>query len=205
MTSTVTEESPCAPINPYGESKFRAEKILLDLAEQKALRPVILRYFNVAGADPMVRAGYRLEENPSHLIRACLTAALHDRPFTLNGTDFQTPDGSCIRDYIHVTDLANAHIKALEYLRGGGEPRIFNCGNGKGVSNLEVIAAVEKVIGKKMQVIRGPRREGDPAALTSDASKIQRELGWHPEYTDIEVMVRHQLAWVRSQMQDVKA
>jgi UDP-glucose 4-epimerase len=189
------EDDRLLPINPYGESKLRAEKILLEL---EGMQKGILRYFNVAGVDPEVRTGYRIEKSPTHMIRSCIRAHLENRKFTIFGSDYPTKDGTCVRDYIHVTDLAAAHVKVLDYLRGSGVTRIFNCGNGIGSSNLEVVQAVGRVAGKELDYSFGPRREGDPAELVADSSRIKSELGWQPKL-GLEDMIQHELQWVKRQ------
>ncbi len=188
----VMETDRTAPINPYGESKLRSEKILLEMS---TLQVGILRYFNVAGADPVGRTGYRHEPRPTHMIRSCIRAHLENKPFVINGSDYPTKDGTCVRDYVHVSDLAVAHVKVLEYLRGGDETRIYNVGDGHGYSNLEVVQAVGRVAGRDLEYSFGPRREGDPAELIADSSRIQKELAWQPKFT-LEDMIRDELNWV---------
>jgi UDP-glucose 4-epimerase len=190
----IFENDRLLPINPYGESKVRGEKILLGMEN---FRTGILRYFNVAGTDPVGRAGYKREAKPTHMIRSCIRAHLEGRPFVINGNDYPTSDGTCVRDYIHVTDLAEAHVKVLEYLRAGGRTQIYNCGDGHGYSNLEVVKAVGRVIGKDLAFTFGPRREGDPAELVADTSRIQTEIDWSPKL-HLEDMIRHELQWVHS-------
>jgi len=193
----VDEEDRLAPINPYGETKVQGEQILLDLP---SMQKGILRYFNVAGTDMHGRAGYKHEERPTHMIRSCVRALLEDDSFVINGKDYPTKDGTCIRDYIHVSDLADAHLKTLDYLRNGGGSRIYNVGDGHGYSNLEVVQTIEHVGGKNLRYKFGPRREGDPAALIADNARIKKELGWAPQYS-LEDMVSSELAWVRATMQ----
>jgi len=193
----VGEDDRLAAINPYGETKVQGEKLLSQLP---SMQKGILRYFNVAGTDPKGRIGYRHQERPTHMIRSCIRALIEDDLFVINGNDYPTRDGTCIRDYIHVSDLADAHVKTLDYLRNGGMTRTFNCGDGHGYTNLEVVKTVEKVGEKSLRLAFGPRREGDPASLIADASRIRKELGWAPQFT-LEDMVRHELAWVRHTMQ----
>jgi UDP-glucose 4-epimerase len=200
VTVPILEDAPTAPINPYGESKLRAEKVLRPMSERGAFSSVIFRYFNVAGTDPSGRVGYRIEPHPTHMIRSCIRAILEKKPFVINGKDFPTLDGTCVRDYIHVSDLALAHVQALGYLRAGGESATFNCGDGHGFSNLEVVQAVEKVTGEKIAYSFGPRREGDPAALVADSSRAQKSLGWKPEF-GLEDMIAHEYAWVGAHLQ----
>jgi len=195
----VREEAPLAPINPYGASKAMTERILADLAfGDGAFRYVALRYFNVAGADPSSRIGQDYK-NPTHLItRALKTAAGVYPRLEVFGTDYPTPDGTCIRDYIHVDDLASAHLAALGHLLGGGESSIFNCGYGHGSSVREVIAVVRHVTGVDIPVVEGPRRAGDPPALVADSSRISSALGWTPRHDDLEFIVRTAWDWERA-------
>ena len=171
----ITEDQPYAPINPYGESKVMVEKILEWLDKYRALRSVRLRYFNACGADPESGLGER-HEPETHLIPLILKAVQTGKPVTLFGDDYPTPDGTCIRDYIHVGDLADAHIFAVEYLLKGGASNVFNVGTGSGSSVKEVLAAVEKVTGRKAPFVMGPRREGDPPSLVADSTKLQLSL-----------------------------
>lgn len=197
-TSTVTEQSPLAPINPYGTSKMMSERICQDLAAASELRYVILRYFNVAGADPDARIGQATPQ-ATHLIKVACEAALGARSgLKLYGTDYPTPDGTCIRDYIHVEDLARAHVMALEYLVAGGKSQILNCGYGHGYSVREVINAVRDVSGLRLPTEETDRRPGDPPALVADSSRIRRVLSWTPMYNDLKRIVAHALAWERT-------
>ena len=183
-----------APINPYGKTKFMVEQLLQDYDQAYGMKSVCLRYFNAAGADPEGRIGER-HEPETHLIPLVLQAASGRREaITVFGSDYDTPDGTCIRDYIHVDDLADAHTLALNYLMQDGESTAFNLGNGEGYSIRQVIDAVEKVSGKRIAVIDGERREGDPARLIADSRKIISELGWAPRYTDLSPIVWN--AWV---------
>jgi UDP-glucose 4-epimerase len=183
-SSPIAEDFPLVPMNPYGESKLMVEKMLRWFDAIHNLRSICLRYFNAAGADPDGELGE--EHDPeSHLIPLVLRAVKTGKPVTVFGDDYPTPDGSCIRDYIHVMDLSEAHIVALESLIGGGPSDRFNVGTGVGHSVLEVIQAVEQVTGEKVPHAIGPRREGDPPALVAHSRKVQRTLGWKPRYTEL--------------------
>lgn len=196
-TATVTEQSPLAPINPYGASKMMSERICQDLAAASDLRYVILRYFNVAGAEPQARNGQATPQ-ATHLIKVACEAALGVRSgLKLYGTDYPTADGTCIRDYIHVEDLARAHVMALEYLVAGGENQVLNCGYGHGYSVREVLDRVREVSGTRLPVEEVGRRPGDPPALVADSTRIRRVLGWEPVYDDLKIIVAHALAWER--------
>ena len=191
------EAAPTAPINPYGTSKLMSEWMLRDLAASSALRYVALRYFNVAGADPAGRAG-QSTPRATHLIKVACETALGKRPsMDVFGTDYPTPDGTCIRDYIHVTDLVAAHMEALRYLEEGGTSDVFNCGYSSGYSVLEVIEAVKRAAGGPFPVNLGPRRPGDAEAIVADSAKIRARLGWAPELADLDLIVTHALAWER--------
>jgi UDP-glucose 4-epimerase len=179
-TMAVTEQTPLQPINPYGASKMMSERLLADLAATADdFEYVALRYFNVAGADPGGRIG-QAYQNATHLItRALKTAKGEFDKLQLFGTDYPTPDGTCIRDYIHVDDLAAAHLVALDHLLAGGGSEIFNCGYGHGYSVREVIDVAKQITGVDFPVEESPRREGDPPALVADSSRIRKHLGWH--------------------------
>ncbi|HTO80912.1 MAG TPA: UDP-glucose 4-epimerase GalE [Methylomirabilota bacterium] len=193
----ITEDMPTAPINPYGASKLMTEWMLRDTAAAHDLTYVSLRYFNVAGADPKGRAG-QSTRSATHLIKiACEAAAGHRDHVQIFGSDYDTPDGTCIRDYIHVTDLADAHLRALDHLATGGDSLVLNCGYGRGRSVLEVLAAVERVAGKRLDVRKGPRRPGDPPALVADPAKLRKTLAWEPRLDDLDVIVRTALDWER--------
>ncbi|WP_117195975.1 UDP-glucose 4-epimerase GalE [Rhizobium terrae] len=185
------------PKNPYGQSKLMSEMMLRDAAAAHDFRFVALRYFNVAGADPAGRTGLSTE-GATHLIKiACEAALAKRRRVDVYGTDYATPDGTGIRDYIHVTDLVNAHLKALSYLRRGGEPLIANCGYGKGYSVLEVLDAVMRVSGRKFEINYGPRRPGDAASVIANSTLARRLLDWKPRHDDLDLIVETAIAWER--------
>jgi UDP-glucose 4-epimerase len=197
-TIPVPEDLPLNPVSPYGRSKLMTEWMLADTARAHDLRYVILRYFNVAGADPRGRSG-QSSANATHLIKVAAQTALGDRPrIEVFGTDYPTKDGSCIRDYIQVTDLADAHVVALKHLRGGGTSLTLNCGYGQGYSVLEVIDVVKKVSGVDFPVVISPRRPGDPAAIVAKADRIRAELGWRPRHDDLQEIVAQALTWERA-------
>jgi UDP-glucose-4-epimerase GalE len=190
----IPESEPCAPVNAYGESKVMVEKLLHWFDRIHGIRSVCLRYFNASGADPEVRAGED-HEPETHLIPLLFRAIKTGEPVTLFGDDYPTADGTCIRDYIHVTDLAQAHIVALEDLFAGGESRKFNVGTGHGFSVKEVLKAVEEVTGEKVPYTIGPRREGDPPELVADSTRLQRDLNWTPRYSSLRQIVETAWAW----------
>ncbi|MGP0094042.1 MAG: UDP-glucose 4-epimerase GalE [Xanthobacteraceae bacterium] len=193
--SPIGEDAPLRPISPYGSSKLMTEVMLRDAGAAHGLRSVALRYFNVAGADPQARSGQSTPQ-ATHLIKIASQAALGARPgMELYGIDYPTRDGTCIRDYIHVSDLAQAHLLALAYLEGGGASLVLNCGYGHGYTVREVIAAVKKVAGVDFQVKVAPRRPGDPAELVARAERIKATLDWKPRLDDLETIVAHALAW----------
>ncbi|MDH5509184.1 MAG: UDP-glucose 4-epimerase GalE [Nitrospinota bacterium] len=196
-TLPITEENQKIPINPYGATKLCFERMAMDLAAVSTLRPVFLRYFNAAGADPEGRLGE--DHDPeTHLIPLILQTALGQREsVSIFGSDYPTDDGSCVRDYIHVTDLADAHLKALEYLDGGGAPDAFNMGAGKGSSVLQVVEAARRVTGLSISTQPAPRRPGDPSTLISSSEKAMRVLGWRPEYTDIDIIIETAWHWMK--------
>jgi UDP-glucose 4-epimerase len=197
-TIPVPEDLPLNPVSPYGRSKLMTEWMLQDTGQAHDLSYVILRYFNVAGADPKGRAG-QSTPNATHLIKVAAQTALGDRPqIEVFGTDYPTRDGSCIRDYIQVSDLADAHVVALRHLRGGGESLTLNCGYGDGYSVLEVIDVVKKVSGVDFPVKLSGRRPGDPAAIVAKADRIRTKLGWTPKHNDLEQIVDQALAWERA-------
>jgi UDP-glucose 4-epimerase len=191
----VTEEALAAPISPYGSSKLMTEIMLRDAGAAHGLGHVILRYFNVAGADPRCRTG-QSSKNVTHLIKVAVEAALGLRPkLDIYGTDYPTPDGTCIRDYIHVSDLVRAHSDALRYLRAGGSSVTLNCGYGHGFSVREVIGMVKRVSGVEFKVEIAPRRLGDPAQLVAAPDRARMILAWKPEYDDLATIIGHALAW----------
>ncbi len=191
------ENSPLIPINPYGTSKLMSEQMLKDLGAATELRYIVLRYFNVAGCDPEGRIG-QSTRNATLLTKVACEAATGKREKVfIFGTDYDTPDGTGVRDYIHVVDLASAHIKALEHLCNGGDSATLNCGYGHGYSVREVLDMVSKVNGKPLQIEELPRRAGDPPSLVADASRIRKQLGWEPRYDNLEEIVRSALNWER--------
>jgi UDP-glucose 4-epimerase len=195
QTACVDETAPPAPINPYGASKMMAERMLRDVAGAAGLHYAILRYFNVAGADPDARIG-QATPGSGHLIKVACAAALGQRPHMhIHGTDYPTPDGTCVRDYIHVDDLAQAHLDALGYLERGGTPTVLNCGYGHGHSVREVIEAVRKESGVDFRVLEGPRRPGDPSTLIASNRRIGEVLGWRPRHDDLAYIVRTAWRW----------
>jgi len=192
----IPEEHAKQPVNPYGRTKWMMEQILADYAQAYGLRSISLRYFNAAGSDPEGDIG-EWHDPETHLIPIVLEAALGDRPrIEIFGTDYDTPDGTCIRDYIHVVDLAEAHLLALEYLTAGGDCGAFNLGTGEGHSVREVIDACQKVSGKEIPVLEGPRRPGDPPALIADPSLAREELQWEAKHPRLEEIVRTAWAWM---------
>lgn len=191
----VAEDAPTVPMSPYGSSKLMTEIILRDTGMAHDLRHVILRYFNVAGADPKMRTG---QSTPlaTHLIKVAVQTALGLRPkMQVFGTDYPTPDGTCIRDYIHVSDLVAAHSDALAYLRKGGDSVTLNCGYGRGFSVLEVIDTVKRVSGVDFEVELAPRRPGDPARIVAAADRARKMLNWRPRFNDLSTIVSHALEW----------
>ncbi|MGL6222584.1 MAG: UDP-glucose 4-epimerase GalE [Steroidobacteraceae bacterium] len=194
-----SEDSPTSPINPYGTSKLMSEWMLRDLAAAAStLRYVALRYFNVAGSDPGGRIGHSAPTATLLVKVACQVAAGARPSLSIFGTDYPTPDGTGVRDYIHVEDLAAAHLSALDYLARGGTSTTLNCGYGHGFSVREVIQMVERVNGgKRLPVVESPRRAGDPPSLVADAQRIRAVLGWSPRFDDLETIVRNQLDWER--------
>lgn len=194
-TRPCSEDLPTAPINPYGMSKLMSEYMLRDLSAATNLRHVILRYFNVAGSDPDGLIG-QSTKNATLLIKVAAEVAVGKREqLVVFGTDYPTPDGTGIRDYIHVTDLASAHLSALDYLREGGKSTLVNCGYGKGFSVREVIESVSRIDGKPLKVVEQPRRAGDPPALIAAVDKIHKTLNWKPRYDDLDVIVKTSLDW----------
>jgi len=193
-----SEDSPTLPINPYGASKLMSEWMLRDLAAATGLRHVTLRYFNVAGSDPGGTMGHSHPE-ATLLVKVACQAAVGARPgVRVFGSDYATPDGTGVRDYIHVEDLADAHLRAVDYLRDGGASTTLNCGYGHGYSVREVLRMVEQVHGQALQITEEPRREGDPPTLVARADRIRQLLGWRPHHDDLETIVTTQLAWERT-------
>jgi UDP-glucose 4-epimerase len=195
----VTETTPLNPMSPYGSSKLMTEIMLSDASKAHDFRHVALRYFNVAGADPKGRTG-QSTKGATHLIKvACETALGKRAHMEVFGTDYDTPDGTCLRDYIHVTDLARAHLVALRHLRDGGTSETFNCGYGRGFSVLDVIDTVRRVSGvnERMDVRMSPRRPGDPPAIVASSEKLRAALGWAPALDNLELIVEHALRWER--------
>jgi UDP-glucose 4-epimerase len=191
----VAEDALLMPMSPYGTSKLMTELMLRDTAKASDLRYVALRYFNVAGADPLGRSG-QSTARATHLIKVACETAVGERPYLeVFGTDYPTPDGTCIRDYIHVTDLVRAHLDALRYLRAGGESEVLNCGYGNGFSVLDVISSVKRVSQRDLAVRMAPRRPGDPAAIVARAERIGAVLGWKPSLADLDTIVGHALGW----------
>ncbi len=191
----IPEDHPLAPTNAYGETKRVMEGMLHWYEQAYGLRYVALRYFNAAGADPDGELGedHRPEE---HLIPLVLFAGMGKREhIAVFGTDYDTPDGTCIRDYIHVADLCEAHYLALQWLRSGAPSRVYNLGNGQGYSVLEVIRAAEAVIGKPIPTVYAPRRAGDPVRLVASSERARRELGWQPRYPQLHTMIEHAYRW----------
>ena len=193
----VSEGAPLAPINPYGASKVMCEQILRDACSVCDMKYGILRYFNVAGADPLMRVG-QAGPASTHLIRVASQAASGKLDgITIFGTDYPTEDGTCIRDYIHVTDLTAAHLSVLDYLVAGGSSDIFNCGYGHGYSVKEVLAAAEDVYGSSLGIETGPRRPGDPPELVADVSRITEKTGWRPAHNDLSHIIRTAMEFER--------
>ncbi len=196
----VREDAPTLPISPYGSSKLMTEIMLRDASTAHGLKHTILRYFNVAGADPQCRTG-QSTAGATHLIKVAVEAALGLRPkLEVFGTDYPTPDGTCIRDYIHVSDLVAAHCDALRALRAGAPSSTFNCGYGHGFSVREVIEAVKRISGVDFNVEMAPPRAGDPARIVADSGQIRRSLHWQPRYDDLATIVGHALTWERELM-----
>jgi UDP-glucose 4-epimerase len=192
LQNHINEEHPCKPINPYGETKWMVEKILRDFDQAYGLKYCALRYFNAAGGDPEGKINHA-QLKSHNLIPIILKGLKHSSaPLTIYGTDYPTLDGTCTRDYIHIDDLAQAHISALERLLNGGKSDFYNLGNGRGFSIHEVISAVETTLNKKVNYTKGPRRDGDPAVLLADYSKAKKELNWTPTY-GLPEMIAH--AW----------
>jgi UDP-glucose 4-epimerase len=198
VRTPIDEAHPTEPVNPYGATKLAVERMLADCSAGYGLRSASLRYFNAAGADPKGRLGER--HNPeTHLIPLVLQAAAGRRPsVSVYGNDYPTRDGTCVRDYIHVLDLCDAHLRALEWLENG-KCDVFNLGNGEGATVLEVIEAARRVTGRPITVVQAARRAGDPPSLVADATKARRVLGWEPRHKDIEGIVRDAWRWEQAQ------
>ncbi|MEO1432671.1 MAG: UDP-glucose 4-epimerase GalE [Cyanobacteria bacterium J06632_19] len=191
----VTESTPTQPINPYGRSKLMSEWLIQDYAAVSNLNYVILRYFNVAGAEPSGKLG-QISPKATHLIKVACDAALKRRQeIKIFGTDFETPDGTAIRDYIHVEDLASAHVDALRYLEKDNQSEIFNCGYGKGYSVREVVERVKAISENDFPVIETERRAGDPACVMAESNKIRKMLNWQPKYNQLDTIISTTLAW----------
>ena len=200
QSGVAEEDTPLVPINPYGASKMMSEKMLVDCAKAYDLNYVILRYFNVAGADPQSRIGLK-RDKCTLLIKACCEAAAKQRKnIEIFGTDLDTPDGTCIRDYIHVEDLADAHLKALEYQNAGKPSIILNVGYGEGHSVKEVIQSVKKISGVNFDVVESSPREGDPVALTAKTEEIERVLGWIPRFNSLDKIVLDSWNWEKKNL-----
>jgi UDP-glucose 4-epimerase len=198
----VREDAPTRPLSPYGSSKLMTEIMLHDVATAYGMNYVALRYFNVAGADPAARMGLSTM-GATHLLKIAVEAATGQRAkVDVFGTDYPTPDGSCIRDFIHVSDLAQAHRAALSYLRGGGSSMTLNCGYGRGYSVLETIEAVRRVSGRNFAVQYAPRRPGDIMTMIADTGRIRSVLNWTPQYDDLDTIARHALAWEEKLFQE---
>jgi UDP-glucose 4-epimerase len=194
VETPITESHPQRPINTYGETKLAIERALPHFERAYGLRAVVLRYFNAAGADPDGVLGE--DHHPEiHVIPRAIDAALGRDSFAIYGDDYETPDGTCLRDYVHVADLASAHLLSLESLRAGGESAAYNLGNGRPTSVREVVNAVERVTGRTVPVTPGPRRPGDPGVLFASSGKIRQALGWTPRYEDIDVIVDTAWRW----------
>jgi UDP-glucose 4-epimerase len=195
-STPIPENHPCRPTNPYGASKLSVERLLRDCDAAYGLKSICLRYFNAAGADETGRIG-EMHDPETHLIPLVLKAALAKRPVRIFGTDYKTPDGTCLRDYVHVTDLARAHLLALDILMDGGDSQVYNLGNSVGHSVRQVIDMAAKVTGKTIDIVEEKRRPGDPAILVADASKIKERLKWHPRYEKLETIIQTAWNWHR--------
>ncbi len=195
--SPIPEDHPKAPLNPYGRSKLMIEQMLEDYGRAYGLTSISLRYFNAAGADPNGRLGER-HDPESHLIPLVLRAAAGGPPIRVFGSDYETPDGTCIRDYVHVTDLCLAHLLALAALANGRGTAAYNIGNGTGYSVREVIDTARRVTGRAIAEVQSPRRAGDPASLVADSARARQELSWQPKYENLETIIEHAWAWQRA-------
>lgn len=198
----ITETHPSNPTNPYGATKIAVERMLADCDQAHGLKSVCLRYFNAAGADESGNIGER-HQPESHLIPLVLKVATGERKdIKIFGTDYDTPDGTCLRDYIHVTDLAQAHLLALNHLLAGGQSAVYNLGNSQGASVREVIRLAEKTTGRKIPIVETDRRAGDPAVLVAGSEKIKTELGWHPRYETLETIIQTAWKWHKKGFED---
>jgi UDP-glucose 4-epimerase len=201
----VSERTPLDPLSPYGASKAMTERMLADSAVAYGLRSVVLRYFNVAGADPEGRVG-QSTRGATHILKVAIEAATGQRDHVaVFGTDYDTPDGTGVRDYIHVADLVRAHTAALDHLRAGGENLVLNCGYGRGYSVLDLLDAVQRVSGRTLDIRARDRRPGDVPMMVAAADRIREKLAWEPRYDDIDVIVRHALAWEEKLIERRKA
>jgi len=200
----VSEDAPTRPINPYGRSKLMIEDMLRDTAAAHPLRFVALRYFNVAGADAEGRSG-QVAKNSTNLIKVVSELATgHRGMITVYGNDYDTADGTCMRDFIHVSDLASAHVAALRYLLAGGDSEVMNCGYGQGYSVLSVLRTAGQIVGRTLPYTMGPRRAGDPAEVIANPRRIMSKLDWKPRHADLEVMLRSAIAWEKIQPQPLE-
>lgn len=197
-----SEDDPLAPINPYGTSKLMSEWMLRDVGHATPMRYVVLRYFNVAGSDPAGRIGQSTAKATLLVKVACEASVGRREGVSIFGTDYPTPDGTGVRDYIHVQDLALAHLQAVHYLRGGGASQTLNCGYGHGYSVREVLASVERVSGKPLRILEQPRRAGDPPALVARCDRIREVLDWKPQLDDLDAIVESSLRWERHLLAD---
>jgi UDP-glucose-4-epimerase GalE len=197
VETPITEDHPKHPINAYGETKLAIERTLPHYERAYGLKSVVLRYFNAAGADPDGQLGEH-HDPELHVIPRAIDAALGRDTFQIFGDDFETPDGTCLRDYIHVTDLADAHLRALDAMRAGGRSASYNLGNGRPTSVKDVVRAVARVTGAEVPVTTGPRREGDPGVLFASSDRIKRDLGWKPQFEEIDTIVRTAWQWRES-------
>jgi UDP-glucose 4-epimerase len=201
-SGVAAEDSTLAPINPYGTSKLMSEWMLRDLAAASQMRCVVLRYFNVAGSDPQGRIGQSTRKATLLVKVACEASVGRRDAVNIFGTDYPTPDGTGVRDYIHVVDLANAHLLAVDYLRSGGASQTLNCGYGHGYSVREVLDSVQRISGAPLRVIEGPRRAGDPPSLVAESLRVRKVLGWKPQLDDLDGIVASSLNWERKLLQD---
>jgi UDP-glucose 4-epimerase len=201
--SPVVESSPTVPINPYGKSKLMSETVIRDYAQASQLKYVILRYFNVAGADSSGKIG-QMGEKAAHLIKVGCDAALGIRPAaSIYGTDYPTPDGTGVRDYIHVEDLATAHVDALRYLETGAPSQTLNCGYGTGYSVKEVFSKIQEISGVDFPIVETPRREGDPACVIASGEKIREVIGWNPQHNSLDEIVRSAFDWEQKKLKQL--